>query len=198
MPSCIKLWLLICVEYTKPHYMRPFLLIVFILTSFLLHARERSKPYLARSCQEYSSPVYDSTIKDIHRSELGSKVVVRYHDKKVIKYPCDHVWGYMGRDGVGYRTFAGEFYRITQVDTLTIYERRIRSGKIRKRVSYFSKGLAGDIHKLTQRQLKEVYGQNPAFLSSLHKELKWYQDLNSYSNKQRSYRIITLYKKAIS
>ena len=196
MPSYIKLTFTQAVKYRKKAHMRAFLIIHFVFCAATLNAREHSRPYVALSASEYLHPVYDSTVKDVYTNEQ-SKVVVRHYDKRVEKYPCDQVWGYKGRDGVGYRSFNSRYYKIEQVDTLVIYERRVRAGKIRKRVSYFSRGHEGDVYELREKELRDVFSDNPAFLSLLRKDLKWYQMLNSYSEKKGTYRVVAFYRRSI-
>ncbi len=177
--------------------MKPLLLLSLAMMSVCAYAREQKQPYVAFSYSEFAHPQYDKSVKDVFVNGWGNKVVVKKENGKT-RYPVASVWGFMPKDGHPYRISDGDVYRIDQVDTLTIYHRRI-GGKYRHSRSYFSNGLNGQILDLSSAGLKKAYKDtNPEFITRLKKDLKWYQDYDCYSNKHKTYKIIEIYKKTIS
>jgi len=51
--------------------------------------------------------------------------------------------------------------------------------------------------KLTTKNLKKNFSDNPCFLEKIDKELKWYQDYSSFDKSKGIFRIIEFYKSCV-
>jgi len=181
--------------------MRYLAFIIALTISLNMQAREHKQAYVAFSCSEFIHPVYDSGIKDVYKNE-NNKIVIRSaegYTKCKTKYPLNEVWGFGSNDGTCYRVYNEYTYKLCQADTMTLYSRRVRSGKHYTTRYYFSRGLCSDLHRLEDKELKLVYGQdNPEFIARLKNDFKWYQGYQNYNNKHKSFKIVEVYKKTIS
>jgi hypothetical protein len=181
----------------KSPLMKHLLLIYCLFIAGTTTARERPKPFIAFSCNEFGPANSADHPRDVYIN-LNDKVVVKSGGKKT-KYAMKDVWGFCSRDGRSYRIIDGQVYQLKVADTLSLYSRKTGGGKHRHTRYYFSQGLCNELHPLKEIELYNVYNKsNPAFLSRLRSELKWYQDYENYNRRRKTYTIVEIYKKTIS
>jgi len=107
----------------------------------------------------------------------------------------------------GYTTCNGNIYRfldkkplllLNENDDIQIYKwilpQRPPYGSTNATNYYFSKGKEGDIQKLTFKNLKNAFVENPAFIQLVEKYFKFNTDLAEYDESNRSYRLTMLFK----
>lgn len=86
------------------------------------------------------------------------------------KFNDDEIWGYRQND-VDYRFFAGDIYEVGYTDNICIYYFPTVSLGALGTVSCFSKGLTGNIFKLSKTNLLTEFKNNAEFVNKL-KQLK--------------------------
>jgi len=170
--------------------------LLFLILPIFCFAKNNKNQFIAKTYSEFINPKPDTTIQDIFVNSSGDNIIVKTKLGKQ-KYPIESVWGYLPKDGVSKRVYKKHVYEIKQIDTLSIYGRTISMGK-RKRQTYFSVGLNGDIYKLNSVELEKVFGKkNEKFLKIYKEELKWYDYYEAFDKKTNSYKIVNIFKKSI-
>jgi len=157
-----------------------------------------------RSAAQYHRRQPQPAATDVRRSDKKGSIVAiqqRGPGKLKIMVPLDSVWGYVSKKGSSFRLYQGAEYQIQQVDTITIYSnetmRQYMSAIVADKAYFFSRGLAGKLYPLNEKNLRLAYeASNPAFVASM-KTLSFSQSLTDYDAAAGSYRVVQLYRASL-
>ena len=125
------------------------------------------------------------------------------------KVAMDSAWGYADANGLAYRVYRGQAYRVAQVDSLVVYTRQeylpdpayvATVTPLRHTTQYyFSNGLTGSVQFLTRKRLKRVFAANRAFVQLLDQQL--FTSLTATTRQAPdpgAYRVVALYRQSLA
>lgn len=133
-------------------------------------------------------------IKSIRIAFWSDSIIVKLKNKQKLVFGSEDIWGYQSKDKSIYRYYNGEFIEVRKIDTLNFYSKKRYGYKSSHTDYYLSKTLDSEMFKLTTRNLKKYFSDNPCFIGKINNELKWYQDYSSFDKSKGTFRIIEFYK----
>lgn len=152
---------------------------------------QSSKPRILYNSSEINSSTNQDTlfIKNIYLSFWSDSVVVKLRNKKKLSFSVEKVWGYEDKFGNFIRFYNGSEFQLTKVDSIVFYTQK--RGKYTH--YFFSKSLDSEIFPLTKKNIRQQFYNNLCFLDMIDKNLKWYQDVNTFSKKNGTFLIVEYY-----
>lgn len=170
-------------------------LIFAILVCAVVNSTFGQKTRIIFNSSNITEPSKDTLcIKKIRTAFWSDSVIVKLKNKQKLIFGPDKIWGYQSKNKTIYRYFNGEFIEVRQIDSLVFYSKH-RAGYKSSHTDYFmSKTLDSEVFKLTSKNLKKHFSDNPCFIEKINKELKWYQDYSSFDRSKGSFKLIEFYK----
>jgi hypothetical protein len=162
-----------------------------VLTSF---AQGKCKKALIYSSAEVKSGKFkeNTDVKHIHHALWSDSIVVRTKDQKQL-YEPGKLWGYRGDDCTIYRIYDGDFYEISEMDTIIVYAQTINPFRDFPYTFYFfSKNLDSPVYKLTRENLEKEFGKNACFMAQMNQKINWFEDYSAVDRKKHIYKIVEI------
>ena len=155
------------------------------------------KTYRMRVLEYPGQPLgnrYDTlAIKRIRGDNWSDSVVVKLKNRRKLVLSPEAVWGYQEVDSSILRYYGGDFIRVAQLDTPSIYSKRHTVFRLTHTDYYFSTTPSSRLILLKDDVVHRVYADKPCLLKSLD-ELSQFQFLESYDYKHKSYLFVWLTK----
>ncbi len=164
--------------------------ILIILFPFISFSQD-AFPFIARDSSEFINAVHDENIEDVYVNSFDKIEVKKKNGNE--KFKMGSIWGFRNKKGVPYRSYEGQIYRIEQIGDFTVYTGQEQNYIYYSDVHYFSRGLSGDIYKITGYNLKKIFAKtNPKFL-----KLVKGTDYDKYDKANHSFKIVELYRQSL-
>lgn len=187
--------------------MKKILMLLVVLPIACSAMAQEKFPFIAKTSDEFTNPVMDPTIKNVHVNNSDYIMVKR--DRGGEEYSMDDIWGYRDKHGKEYRVYNGDSYQLLEAGRLCIYTRvadvtdvdagGTPSTEVYPTAQvkyYFSRRIGGDIYELNEKNLAAVFAPTNEKFVELVQSCKDDDKLAQYNKKVHEYKVEELYKES--